>query len=1012
MRPRVIWQSVGIGQNSFRLCLSVIFVALLCLAALTPETQIYAQEQATSTQTQPATNTAPAQPAQAQPAASPAAEKQSQPASRRGRGRRGTRSPLEEGPQRKLTIRASDAQTEAPLAGVELQVVARINNLNANRDLLTNIDGLAEYSLPVAATVQTFRVTARKARFVPAQHNWRTDQARIELPDAIDISMAAGHPIGGVVKNEAGEPIAAAEVRLSMPITWPRDDNFYFTVATLATDNQGRWQFDGAPADQPNVHVNVRHPDYIPLGIAGSLSNENVYVLKQGPTVRGDIVDEQGKPVGFARVLLGDSRFHSNRVVATSDADGLFVLKNCTLGTTLISVQSDAHAPAAQQIVVAAQNEPLRFVLGAAHIVRGRVVDPDGKPISGVGVAPEYWRGMQVLEARMTTDAEGRFEWRAAPPDGLQFSIFHRGHMSLRNHPLAANGEEQVITMRPELVVSGRTIDATTGEPIKNFRVQRGQWMGGNERAYWYDGTAATTFTNGEFSYRFSEPADAWLLRAEADGYLPAESRPFKSDEGQVRFNFELKPGKGPSSVVLQASGEPAVGAEVGAFTEDTYVHLEQGRFGSQSRANLITTDKDGRFSMAPRSESEAYTVVVLHDAGFAYVSHDELQKSERIKLTAWGRLEGRVMKGAQPDADCRVMFYPQRQARGNSLRDRLWSFSTETTADADGRFRFERVPPGPGMVSRVVVTRYGDHWTHTPGWNQTVDISGGKTTNVTIGGTGRPVTGRVTIDGEPDEPITWGTNEPAAISPRRAPARSLLGALFGGGGAPAANTRYLGPIDETGQFTIPDVPAGDYTLTIDVNGPVRPNGFRNEPIGRATFDFTVPEMPEGRSDESLDLGVVKAVLFEVLAPGKNAPDFQLTGVDGKAIRKSDFGGKLMLLSFMSGGRDSDAASVQMLKRMHEQFGKDANFVILTVWCGSDSQFIKQTIEANSLKWPQAIVSHLGERVPQAYMVRTLPATFVISANGRVLARNPKEEELKRLLDSMLSLGELFELDK
>ena len=186
------------------------------------------------------------------------------------------------------------------------------------------------------------------------------------------------------------------------------------------------------------------------------------------------------------------------------------------------------------------------------------------------------------------------------------------------------------------------------------------------------------------------------------------------------------------------------------------------------------------------------------------------------------------------------------------------------------------------------------------------------------------------------------------------------------------------------------------------------PNGNRNT-IGNASLEFTVPAMEgDWRSDEPLDLGVITAKLLEVLEPGAIAPNPSLARPRGWNDSNGQPQRQLVLLSFMQAERGADLSGLAALKRIHEQFGKDPNFVMVTVWCGYDTESIKQSLAASGLGWPQAAVHHLYAQQAQEYKVRTLPTTYLIGSNGKVMPANAKEEDLKKSIDSLLSLGELF----
>ncbi len=71
------------------------------------------------------------------------------------------------------------------------------------------------------------------------------------------------------------------------------------------------------------------------------------------------------------------------------------------------------------------QMEPVEFRLGPGHTIRGTVVDAAGKPLPGAWVVAMSWRGYAPKLYRSPTDAQGRFEWDAAPADPVRFQVWH-----------------------------------------------------------------------------------------------------------------------------------------------------------------------------------------------------------------------------------------------------------------------------------------------------------------------------------------------------------------------------------------------------------------------------------------------------------------------------------------------------------------------------------------------------------------------------------------------------------
>ena len=77
--------------------------------------------------------------------------------------------------------------------------------------------------------------------------------------------------------------------------------------------------------------------------------------------------------------------------------------------------------------------KPVDFRLEKGNTLRVRVVGKDGKPIPGIFVTPDTWRGYRVLcdlGIRGRTDAEGRWAWTWAPKDAVQTDFGLTGYVN------------------------------------------------------------------------------------------------------------------------------------------------------------------------------------------------------------------------------------------------------------------------------------------------------------------------------------------------------------------------------------------------------------------------------------------------------------------------------------------------------------------------------------------------------------------------------------------------------
>src|SRR5439155_3625111 len=124
-------------------------------------------------------------------------------------------------------------------------------------------------------------------------------------------------------------------------------------------------------------------------------------------------------------------------------------------------------APETRSIRVAADTPAVEFRLEPGHTIRGRLLDPAGKPIEGVEVGVDTWRQRRSLLLQLKTDADGRFVWSDAPADELTMEFKKSGYIYVAGHRMLAADQEQTITMYPYVQVQGSVTDAATGRPIE-----------------------------------------------------------------------------------------------------------------------------------------------------------------------------------------------------------------------------------------------------------------------------------------------------------------------------------------------------------------------------------------------------------------------------------------------------------------------------------------------------------------------------------------------------------------
>ena len=180
---------------------------------------------------------------------------------------------------------------------------------------------------------------------------------------------------------------------------------------------------------------------------------------------------------------------------------------------------------------------------------------------------------------------------------------------------------------------------------------------------------------------------------------------------------------------------------------------------------------------------------------------------------------------------------------------------------DSEGKFKFTHVPAGQRWLVRLVpIDESSRAWSH----QTLVSVESGKTTKVTVGGTGRAVVGKVVPD-DPTRIITWrsGNRSLGTLQPKAPPYKTQeeyrLWSESAEVKAARENYRYYAiTFANDGSFRADDIPPGKYEMRLSFNEPRSSSSPNMGPqIGSITREFEIPPIPGGRTDDPLDLGTL-----------------------------------------------------------------------------------------------------------------------------------------------------------
>jgi len=139
----------------------------------------------------------------------------------------------------------------------------------------------------------------------------------------------------------------------------------------------------------------------------------------------------------------------------------------------------------------------------------------------------------------------------------------------------------------------------------------------------------------------------------------------------------------------------------------------------------------------------------------------------------------------------------------------------------------------------------------------------------------------------------------------------------------------------------------------------------------------------------------------KVLADGDKAPDFELVDLEGNTHRLSDYKGQGVFLNFWGTWCEPCKKEMPAMERQYQQF-KDKGVQVLAVNIAQSNFEVQKFVDEYDLTFP--VVIDKTKSVMQAYNVGQLPASFLVSPDGKVKRIPPgelSEEQIQSLMESI-----------
>lgn len=430
----------------------------------------------------------------------------------------------------------------------------------------------------------------RFALDAPKAGNWTLDISDegflaktqgVEAPaEHVRVVLSRGATVTGTVTDTRGAPVERSWV-----VLWHAESEGRSERAE-ATDAQGHFTLRGVKPGRYMLEATLETPGVDrtavqALEVRGTERVEVALRFEEGRTLPGLVVDDEGQPVEGVSVRVNrtgesipawrrESRSCGNRTTrdARTDAEGRFTLRHLEAATYWLYAYKEGYTFKASRAVggelvgdyslqVNEATKELRLVLERQGRVLGRLVGPDGAPLRHFS-----------LNDQLVSDREGRFEDPFESSGKVRLELSAPGMAPVLRVVEVREGVDLDlgdIPMDSGRRVTGRVLDAETGAPVAEAKIQVTEERADAQEPFLATSLQAVTREDGTFELPQVE-ARPLALQVSREDYLEGGTLLGASTEA---VTVALEPGAQVEVTLVDREGRPMSGY-VSLDREDT----------------------------------------------------------------------------------------------------------------------------------------------------------------------------------------------------------------------------------------------------------------------------------------------------------------------------------------------------------------------------------------------------------------------------------------------------------
>lgn len=131
---------------------------------------------------------------------------------------------------------------------------------------------------------------------------------------------------------------------------------------------------------------------------------------------------------------------------------------------------------------------------------------------------------------------------------------------------------------------------------------------------------------------------------------------------------------------------------------------------------------------------------------------------------------------------------------------------------------------------------------------------------------------------------------------------------------------------------------------------------------------------------------------------GVEFPDFQVEDINGKSLSLDQFKNKVVLIDFWATWCPPCIDEMPNIVKTYEMY-HDQGFEIIGISLDQNKNKFLRFIEENNMTWRQYYDGKRGQNsLAQKYSVDSIPSTFLLDANGKIIAKNLRGSALEEAI--------------